>query len=68
MDINDKIIQENYKMFVKAAKESKKENIIKTKERKKGFEKFCNTLSYMTNEELMTWLPENCCIQSYEKW
>ena len=21
----------------------------------------------MTNEELMTWLPENCCIQSYEK-
>lgn len=20
----------------------------------------------MTNEELMTWLPENCCIQSYE--
>ena len=52
MDINDKIIQENYKMFVKAAKESKKENIIKTKERKKGFEKFCNTLSYMTNEEL----------------
>lgn len=21
----------------------------------------------MTNEELMTWLPENCCIQCYEK-
>ena len=21
----------------------------------------------MTNEELMTWLPVNCCIQSYEK-
>ena len=21
----------------------------------------------MTNEELMTWLPENCCIQSHEK-
>lgn len=21
----------------------------------------------MTNDDLMTWLPENCCIQSYEK-
>ena len=52
MDKNDKIIQENWKMLIKAAKKSKKENIIKTKESKKGFEKFCNTLSYMTNEEL----------------
>lgn len=52
MNINDKKIEENWKRLIKAAKESKKENIIETRKRRKGFEKFCDSLPYMTNEEL----------------
>lgn len=52
MDISDKKIEENWKMLVKAVKESEKEKIIATRERRKGYEKFCDMLSCMTNEEL----------------
>lgn len=52
MDKNDEIIEENWKMFVELAKESKKENIIETRKRRRGYEKFCDMLSCMTNEEL----------------
>ena len=52
MDISDKKIEDNWKMFVKTVKESKKEKIAKTIDRRKGYEKFCDMLSCMTNEEL----------------
>lgn len=52
MDINDKIIEEKWEMLVKAVKENKKERIIETRQKRKGYEKFCDMLSCMTNEEL----------------
>ena len=60
MDISDKKIQENWKMFVKAAKESKKENIIETRKRRRGYEKICDMLSCMTNEELKSLCLKKC--------
>lgn len=52
MDISDKIIEEKWKMFLKVEKESKKEDIIKSRKMRRGYESFCDMLHYMTTEEL----------------
>lgn len=47
-------------MVLKVAKESKKENIIETIKRRRGYEKFCDMLSCMTNEELKSLGLKKC--------
>lgn len=44
--------EEYSKMLLRAEKENKEENIIRARKRRKGFEKLCDSLFYMTDEEL----------------
>lgn len=49
---NDADDEEYSKMLLRAEKKNKEENIIRARKRRKGFEKLCDSLFYMTDEEL----------------